>query len=67
MTALDRAYGALLGLAIGDALGMPTQYMPRSLVLERFASLVASRLVLATIPSVAACRRAASPTTLIRL
>ncbi len=25
----DRAYGALLGLAIGDALGMPTQYQPR--------------------------------------
>jgi ADP-ribosylglycohydrolase len=39
MTALDRAYGALLGLAIGDALGMPTQYTPRSLILERFGVL----------------------------
>jgi ADP-ribosylglycohydrolase len=39
MTALDRAYGALLGLAIGDALGMPTQYMPRSLISERFGLL----------------------------
>lgn len=28
----DRALGALLGLAVGDALGMPTQAMPRSLV-----------------------------------
>ncbi len=26
---LDRAEGALLGLAVGDALGMPTQYLPR--------------------------------------
>ena len=30
----DRAHGALLGLAIGDALGMPTQSMPRDLVLS---------------------------------
>jgi ADP-ribosylglycohydrolase len=28
----DRALGALLGLAVGDALGMPTQGLPRSLV-----------------------------------
>jgi ADP-ribosylglycohydrolase len=28
----DRAQGALLGLAIGDALGMPTQYLPRGTV-----------------------------------
>jgi ADP-ribosylglycohydrolase len=28
----DRALGALLGLAVGDALGMPTQTMSRSLV-----------------------------------
>ena len=39
MTASDRAYGALLGLAIGDALGMPTQYTPRSLVSERYGLL----------------------------
>ncbi|MEO7980483.1 MAG: ADP-ribosylglycohydrolase family protein [Sporichthyaceae bacterium] len=31
-TRRDRALGALLGLAVGDALGMPTQTMPRSLV-----------------------------------
>ena len=39
MSALDRAYGALLGLAIGDALGMPTQYTPRSRVQERYGVL----------------------------
>ena len=39
MTASDRAHGALLGLAIGDALGMPTQYTPRSLVSERYGLL----------------------------
>ncbi|MCB8875983.1 ADP-ribosylglycohydrolase family protein [Acidisoma silvae] len=39
MTILDRAYGALLGLAIGDALGMPTQYTPRSLIAERYGIL----------------------------
>ena len=39
MTASDRAHGALLGLAIGDALGMPTQYTPRSLVAPRYGLL----------------------------
>ena len=34
--ALDRAVGALTGLAIGDALGMPSQEMPRPEVLRRF-------------------------------
>ncbi|MCX2730657.1 ADP-ribosylglycohydrolase family protein [Saccharopolyspora sp. NFXS83] len=34
--AFDRAYGALVGLAIGDALGMPTQSMPREMVRERY-------------------------------
>jgi ADP-ribosylglycohydrolase len=29
---VDRAEGALLGLAVGDALGMPTQYLPRATV-----------------------------------
>jgi len=33
---LDRAHGALLGLAIGDALGMPTQSMRREAVRERY-------------------------------
>jgi len=35
----DRARGALLGLAIGDALGMPTQYQPRALVSARYGIL----------------------------
>lgn len=35
----DRAYGALLGLAIGDALGMPTQYTPRARIAERYGIL----------------------------
>lgn len=33
---LDRAEGALTGLAIGDALGMPSQLMSRPAVLRRF-------------------------------
>ena len=33
---LDRAVGALTGLAIGDALGMPSQMMSRAEVLQRF-------------------------------
>ncbi len=36
MTALDRACGALLGLAIGDALGMPTQSFSRAEIERRF-------------------------------
>lgn len=39
MTIEDRAYGSLLGLAMGDALGMPTQYQPRSLIAERYGIL----------------------------
>jgi ADP-ribosylglycohydrolase len=39
MTTESRAYGALLGLAIGDALGMPTQYQPRALIAERYGIL----------------------------
>lgn len=39
MSQEDRAYGALLGLAIGDALGMPTQYQPRGLIAERYGIL----------------------------
>jgi ADP-ribosylglycohydrolase len=38
-TMQDRAHGALLGLAIGDALGMPTQYQPRPLIAERYGIL----------------------------
>lgn len=35
----DRALGALCGLAVGDALGMPTQLMSRQQVVERFGTL----------------------------
>ena len=34
----DRAGGALLGLAIGDALGMPTQTMPRKWIARRYGA-----------------------------
>jgi ADP-ribosylglycohydrolase len=36
MNIRDRAIGALTGLAIGDALGMPTQYLPREVIRERY-------------------------------
>ena len=36
----DRALGALAGLAIGDALGMPTQSLPRELIVTRYGELV---------------------------
>jgi ADP-ribosylglycohydrolase len=39
MSAFSRAHGALLGLAIGDALGMPTQYQPRALIADRYGIL----------------------------
>ena len=39
MTVRTRAVGALTGLALGDALGMPTQYLPREVVRERYGVL----------------------------
>ena len=36
MSRSDRATGALLGLAIGDALGMPTQSMSRAQIVDRY-------------------------------
>lgn len=39
MTEHDRALAALTGLAIGDALGMPTQLMSREQVAERFGAI----------------------------
>lgn len=39
-TALDRARGALLGLAVGDALGMPTQLVTRAQVVAAYGPLV---------------------------
>ncbi|GIH18837.1 ADP-ribosylglycohydrolase family protein [Rugosimonospora africana] len=39
MRGRDRAYGALLGLAVGDALGMPTQYLPRETIAARYGVL----------------------------
>ncbi|MDR1823974.1 MAG: ADP-ribosylglycohydrolase family protein [Bifidobacteriaceae bacterium] len=38
--AVDKALGALYGLAIGDALGMPTQACPRAWIVERFGPLL---------------------------
>lgn len=35
-TSHDRAHGALLGLALGDALGMPTQSLSRTSIRERY-------------------------------
>ncbi|MFC0628639.1 ADP-ribosylglycohydrolase family protein [Kribbella deserti] len=35
-----RATGALYGLAIGDALGMPTQSLPRELIIERYGDVL---------------------------
>lgn len=37
----DRALGALLGLAVGDALGMPTQMLPRDDVVARYGPVLA--------------------------
>ena len=36
----DRARGALHGLAVGDALGMPTESTPRAEIVERYGVLV---------------------------
>jgi ADP-ribosylglycohydrolase len=37
---LSRATGALYGLAIGDALGMPTQLMPREQIIARYGGML---------------------------
>ena len=37
----DRAAGALYGLAVGDALGMPTESMPRPEIVARYGPLLA--------------------------
>ena len=39
MSQLDRALGAFYGLALGDALGMPTQSFSRAQILERFGAI----------------------------
>lgn len=39
LAATDRAFAALLGLAVGDALGMPTQSMPREAIRRRYGYL----------------------------
>ncbi len=39
-SAQDRAAGALYGLAIGDALGMPTESMPRAAIVARYGPLL---------------------------
>ncbi|HTW02146.1 MAG TPA: ADP-ribosylglycohydrolase family protein [Streptosporangiaceae bacterium] len=40
MSDLSRAEGAIYGLAIGDALGMPTQSLPREVIAARYGPLV---------------------------
>lgn len=40
MTALNRALGAFYGLALGDALGMPTQSLSRDEIKARFGEIV---------------------------
>lgn len=40
MTVLDRALGAFYGLALGDALGMPTQSLSRDVIKARFGEIV---------------------------
>ena len=40
MSAADRARGALYGLAIGDALGMPTQLLSRQQITARWDPLL---------------------------
>src|ERR1700728_3534392 len=42
MTDLSRAEGALFGVAIGDALGMPTQSLPRDAIVARYGPLLGS-------------------------
>jgi len=39
MTALNRALGAFYGLALGDALGMPTQSLNRETIKTRFGQI----------------------------
>ncbi|MGH8396396.1 MAG: ADP-ribosylglycohydrolase family protein, partial [Pseudomonas sp.] len=39
MTATTRALGAFYGLALGDALGMPTQSLSREQVKARFGAI----------------------------
>ena len=39
MTALNRALGAFYGLALGDALGMPTQSLNRETIKTRFGTI----------------------------
>jgi ADP-ribosylglycohydrolase len=39
-SAESRAAGALYGLAIGDALGMPTQSLPRARIVERYGEVI---------------------------
>ena len=38
--ARSRALGALYGLALGDALGMPTQSLPRAEIVARYGTVV---------------------------
>ena len=39
-TKIDRAYAALAGLAVGDALGMPTQSLSREVIVKEYGTLI---------------------------
>src|ERR1700735_1692886 len=62
MTDLSRAEGALYGLAIGDALGMPTQSLPRDAIVARYGPLLGSFEPAPPDPPLAAGRPAGSVT-----
>jgi len=48
----DRAHATLSGLAIGDALGMPTQSLSRQEIVEQFETILThSTLLVPIIPS----------------
>ncbi len=59
----DRALGALYGLALGDALGMPTQIMSRAAITARFGQVTGFETGPPDNPVAAGCPPAASPTT----
>lgn len=59
---LDRAHGALAGLALGDALGMPTQSFTRAEVVRRFGRVVPGLVDAPDDQPVAAGMRAGSVT-----
>ena len=62
----DRALGALYGLAMGDALGMPTQIMSRRSIVARFGTVTGFEPGPADNPVAPECPPVRSRTTPIR-